>query len=161
MIVNEMLIKLSISKIKKMKYLFSIIILISMSWTTESNFIFSEKNKLEPCPNSPNCVSTQETRKRKRMRPIQFKHTMKDAKMKLKMLLDEEESFPNVTLVEEEGNYLHYEFKTKIGKFIDDVEFFFEEKNKQIHFRSASRKGYGDFGKNKRRMRKFRKQFEK
>jgi uncharacterized protein (DUF1499 family) len=65
------------------------------------------------------------------------------------------------TLVEEKGNYLHYEFKTKIGKFIDDVEFIFDEEIKQIHFRSASRKGYGDFGKNKRRMKKIRKEYEK
>ncbi|MFK8009668.1 MAG: DUF1499 domain-containing protein [Saprospiraceae bacterium] len=143
-----------------MKYLFSIIILISMSWTTDSNFSFFEKTKLEPCPNSPNCVSTQETRRRKRMRPIILKHTSAYAKKKMKLMLNDEDDFSNVTLIEEGEKYLHYEFKTKIGKFIDDVEFIFDEKNKQIHFRSASRKGYGDFGKNKRRMKKIRKKYE-
>ncbi|MFK7772392.1 MAG: DUF1499 domain-containing protein [Saprospiraceae bacterium] len=143
-----------------MKYLFPIIVLLSMGWTTDSSFSFSEKTKLDPCPNSPNCVSTQETRKRKRIRPIILKHTTEHAKVKMKHLLNDEDDFPNVTLIEEEENYLHYEFKTKIGKFIDDVEFLFDEKNKVIHFRSASRKGYGDFGKNKRRMKKIRKKYE-
>jgi len=103
------------------------------------------------------CVSTQETRKRKRMRPIKYKHVVKHAKKKLKLQLDD---LSNATLVEETGNYLRYEFKTKIGKFIDDVEFIFDTKTQQIHFRSASRKGYGDFGKNKRRMRKIRRNYE-
>ncbi|MFT6319999.1 MAG: hypothetical protein ACJAT4_000921 [Granulosicoccus sp.] len=141
-----------------MKYLFSIIILLSMGWTTDSSFIFSEKTKLDPCPNSPNCVSTQETRKRKRMRPILFTESSDLAIEKLERMLA---SKSRVTLVEKKGNYLHYEFKTKIGKFIDDVEFLFDEETKQIHFRSASRKGYGDFGKNKRRMKKIRKEYEK
>lgn len=143
-----------------MKYPFLIIILLSMSWTTDLSFSFSEKNKLKPCPNSPNCVSTQETRKRKRMRPIEFRQTTEYAKLKLKMLFEEKKYLSNVTLIKEEENYLHYEFKTKIGKFIDDVEFLFDEKNKVIHFRSTSRKGYGDFGKNKRRMKRIRKRYE-
>lgn len=160
MIVNELLIQFYMIKNTSMKFFFPIIILLSMSWTTDSNFSFSKKTKLEPCPNSPNCVSTQETRKRKRMRPIEFKHSIEQAKMKMQMLLGNKDDFPNVTLVEGKGDWQHYEFKTKIGKFIDDVEFIFDEKNKQIHFRSASRKGYGDFGKNKRRMKKIRKEYE-
>jgi uncharacterized protein (DUF1499 family) len=141
-----------------MKYFLPLIILLSMSWTTDSSSSFSEKTKLDPCPNSPNCVSTQETRKRKRMRPILFTESPDLAIEKLEKMLA---SKSRVTLVEKKGNYLHYEFKTKIGKFIDDVEFLFDEETKQIHFRSASRKGYGDFGKNKRRMKKIRKEYEK
>ena len=131
-----------------------------MGWTTDSSFSFSEKTKLDPCPNSPNCVSTQETRKRKRMKPIPFEKSKEFSKKKLMGLLEVMIKNIDATLIEEEGNYLHYEFKTKIGKFIDDVEFIFDEKNKQIHFRSASRKGYGDFGKNRRRMKKIRRQFK-
>jgi len=141
-----------------MKYLFPIIILLSISWTTDSSFTFSEKTKLDPCPNSPNCVSTQEAHKRKKMRPMLFTESSNSAIEKLKTMLANNS---RATLVEEKGNYLHYEFKTKIGKFIDDVEFIFDEEIKQIHFRSASRKGYGDFGKNKRRMKKIRKEYEK
>ena len=143
-----------------MKYLFPIIILLSMGWTSDSSFSFFEKMKLEPCPNSPNCVSTQETRRRKRMRPIPFERSLDFSKKKLKVLLEVMIKNIDATLIEEDGNYLHYEFKTKIGDFTDDVEFIFDEKNKQIHFRSASRKGYGDFGKNRRRMKNIRRKFK-
>ncbi len=131
-----------------------------MGWTIDSSFPFSEKIKLDPCPNSPNCVSTQETRKRKRMKPIPFEKSLDFSKRKLMVLLEVMIENIDATLIEDEGNYLHYEFKTKIGKFIDDVEFIFDEENKQIHFRSASRKGYGDFGKNRRRMKKIRRKFK-
>lgn len=143
-----------------MKFLFPIIILFSMGWTVEVPMVFEGKTQLDPCPNSPNCVSTQETRKRKRMRPIKFKHSVEQAKAKMQMILNKGD-FPNIELVEEEGNWQHYKFKTKIGKFIDDVEFIFDDEKKLIHFRSASRKGYGDFGKNRRRMRKIRRKFER
>ncbi|HJT19346.1 MAG TPA: DUF1499 domain-containing protein [Nitrospira sp.] len=41
-------------------------------------------------------------------------------------------------------------------RFVDDVEFLFEEDTKTVHFRSASRIGYGDFGVNRRRMEEIR-----
>lgn len=91
------------------------------------------------------------------MKPIQFQISEDEAIEKLEQIL---EMNPRATLIKKESNYLHYEFKTKIGKFIDDVEFIVDGEKKEIHFRSASRKGYGDFGKNKRRMRKFRKKWK-
>ncbi|HEY6084419.1 MAG TPA: DUF1499 domain-containing protein [Nitrospira sp.] len=41
-------------------------------------------------------------------------------------------------------------------RFVDDVEFLFDDDTKTIHFRSASRVGYGDFGVNRRRMEEIR-----
>lgn len=137
-----------------MKFTFSFCFLFLMTWNVNSNNTFTEITQLKKCPSSPNCVSTQATRKRKRMKPLSFTHSVTAANVKLKnqMLL-----YPNATLISENGNYLHYEFKTKVGKFIDDVEFLFDEKTKQLHFRSASRKGWSDMGANKRRMKKVRK----
>jgi uncharacterized protein (DUF1499 family) len=54
--------------------------------------------------------------------------------------------------VEEDETYLHYECASLLLRFVDDVEFLFDEPGKTIHFRSASRVGYGDFGVNRRRM---------
>ncbi|MEM6964700.1 MAG: DUF1499 domain-containing protein [Bacteroidota bacterium] len=122
--------------------------------------ILTEEIELASCPNSPNCVSTQEKRNRKRMRPIKIRHNTKYAMMKMKLLLDDDDDFKRAKLIEEKENYLYYEFTTKVGKFIDDVEFLFDEKTKQIHFRSASRKGWSDMGKNRRRMKKIRKLYE-
>ena len=64
------------------------------------------------------------------------------------------ETYGGATLEKSKSNYLHYTFKTKRGGFIDDVEFYFDEKNQVVEFRSASRLGYGDLGANKRRMKK-------
>jgi uncharacterized protein (DUF1499 family) len=106
------------------------------------------RNKLEPCPNSPNCVSTQAV-KSKKMEPIKITGSVDTAMEELEEMMA---VYENATLVDKEEGYLHYEFLTKIGKFIDDVEFLMDAEAKVIHFRSASQKGYGDFGKNKRRM---------
>ncbi len=92
------------------------------------------------------------------MDPIAFTGSVSSTVKKLDKMI---QSFDNATLVEKEDDYLHYEFKTKIGKFIDDVEFQIDGKEKVIHFRSASRKGYGDFGKNKRRMKMIVRDWEK
>lgn len=119
----------------------------------------SEIKHLTPCPNSPNCVSTQEERKRKRMRPIPLERSVEFSKKKMKILLEKVMDV-NAKLTEEKENHLRYEFKTRIGKFEDDVEFLFDKKTKKIHFRSASRKGWWDMGKNRRRMKKIRKKFE-
>ncbi len=63
---------------------------------------------------------------------------------------------PRIKLVEEEDSYLHYEFTSLLFRFVDDVEFLFEDATKTIHFRSASRVGYGDFGVNRKRMEEIR-----
>ncbi len=59
-------------------------------------------------------------------------------------------------LVEEDESYLHFEFTSLIMRFVDDVEFLFDDESKTIHFRSASRTGYGDLGVNRRRMEEIR-----
>jgi len=41
-------------------------------------------------------------------------------------------------------------------RFIDDVEFVFDDATKMIQFRSASRTGYSDLGVNRRRMEEIR-----
>ena len=67
---------------------------------------------------------------------------------------------PRAKLIEEDDSYLHFEFTSLLLRFVDDVEFLFDEESKTIHFRSASRVGYGDFGVNRRRMEEIRKLVE-
>ncbi len=67
---------------------------------------------------------------------------------------------PRTKLIEEEDGYLHYEFTSLLLRFVDDVEFLFDEGSKAIHFRSASRVGYGDFGVNRRRVEDIRSQIQ-
>ncbi len=116
-------------------------------------------SKLSLCPDSPNCVCTlaNETPK-KRMEPLQYAGNMSEAKEKLRQLVL---ALGNTTEENQTENYLYFSFKTRIGGFIDDVEFEFADDKKVIHFRSASRVGYSDLGANKRRMKKIRRLWEK
>jgi uncharacterized protein (DUF1499 family) len=115
-----------------------------------------KNEKLAACPSSPNCVSTQAKDPTHSIKPFEFHSNIQEAKEKLKRIIL---SFPRTRIVEEKENYLHAEFKSLIFRFVDDVEFYFDEKNKIIHFRSASRVGYSDLGANRKRMEKIRKAF--
>ena len=64
------------------------------------------------------------------------------------------------TVVRHEGNYLYAEFRTKLMRFVDDVEFLFDEKAGLIHVRSASRLGRRDFGVNRARIEALRSRIE-
>lgn len=61
-------------------------------------------------------------------------------------------TMPRSKIVEQDSQYLRAEFTSMIFRFVDDVEFFIDDKEKVIQFRSASRIGYSDLGANRRRM---------
>ena len=52
------------------------------------------------------------------------------------------------------------EFRTKFFRFVDDVAFYLPDAEKIIHFKSASRLGYGDLGVNRERMEMLRGKFD-
>jgi uncharacterized protein (DUF1499 family) len=108
---------------------------------------------LRPCPSSPNCVSTQAQDVGHAIAPFRYRKSRAEAKEALKEVIG---SLPRVKLVAEDESYLHYEFASRLIRFVDDVEFLFDDGTKTIHFRSASRTGYGDFGVNRRRMEEIR-----
>ena len=108
---------------------------------------------LSPCPDKPNCVSTQATDERHAIAPIRYRKARAEAKEALRAVVA---SLPRVKLVEEDAAYLHYEFTSLLLRFVDDVEFMFDEATKTLHFRSASRTGYSDLGVNRQRMEQVR-----
>ena len=69
------------------------------------------------------------------------------------------EEMPRTKIVTVEDNYLHAEFRSSVFRFVDDVEFLVDPKERAIHFRSASRVGYSDLGVNRRRMEQIQKGF--
>ena len=108
---------------------------------------------LSPCPTSPNCVSTQATDEQHAIAPIRYSKARAEAKEALKAAIT---TLPRIKLVEEDEAYLHYEFTSLLLRFVDDVEFVFDEEAKTLHFRSASRTGYSDLGVNRQRMEQVR-----
>ena len=108
---------------------------------------------LAPCPSSPNCVSTKVQDEGHAIAPFRYRKSRAEAKEALKEII---RSLPRMKLVEEDEAYLHYEATSLLLRFIDDVEFLFDDETKTIHFRSASRTGYGDLGVNRKRMEQVR-----
>ncbi len=116
-----------------------------------------EPDRLAPCPDSPNCVSSLSEDPDHRIEPLRYASSAEVARDLLLRVLH---SLPRVRIVTNEPNYVHAEFVSAVFRFVDDVEFKFVEQDKTIQVRSASRVGHYDFGANRRRIEEIRKLFE-
>ncbi len=110
--------------------------------------------KLAPCPNKPNCVSSQAADKKHHVQPLRSNGNPGAAMQKLKAIV---QAMPRATIVESRSDYLYAEFATKMMGFVDDVEFYCD--GHAIHVRSASRLGYSDWGVNRKRVEEIRRRF--
>lgn len=110
---------------------------------------------LAACPSSPNCVSSQAVDEGHRIAPLAFSGDPDTALALLKLVLQQRD---DTTIVEEKPGYLRVELRTTL--FIDDAEFLLDRKRSVIHIRSASRLGYSDLGKNRRRAEEIRSQIQ-
>lgn len=110
---------------------------------------------LQPCPSTPNCVSTQATSAMHAIAPIPYRGSA-EALARLAAIV---ESMPRGRIVERGPASMRAEFRTLIFRFVDDVSFELDETKKTIEFRSASRVGRNDLGVNRRRMEAIRTRF--
>lgn len=112
---------------------------------------------LTPCPKTPNCVSSVDTDRRHYVRPLQYSDKSEDARGRLLAIISEIE---RSRIVKADAKFIHAEFTSRLFRFIDDVEFYFDDLEKVIHLKSASRTGLYDLGINRRRVESIRKRFE-
>jgi len=113
-------------------------------------------DRLSPCPKSPNCVSSLSEDKSHQVKPLTYSATLDEAREKLILVIN---SMKRAEIVTAENNYLHATFKSFLFRFVDDVEFSFDDERKIIDVRSASRTGYSDFGVNRSRVEEIRRRF--
>lgn len=104
--------------------------------------------QLQPISQKPNNVSSQTDVAEKKVAPLPFKETNEATLAAIKAAVNE---YGGATLTEESSDYLYFVFSTSLMKYRDDVEFWLDTENKEVHFRSASRAGYSDMGLNKKR----------
>lgn len=116
----------------------------------------SPLDKLEPCSGRPNCVSSVSTDEMNRVDPIPFQGCRTESEAKLLKLIN---SLERATVVVQKENYIKVEIRSAVFRFVDDVEFVFDDANQLIHFKSVARNGYYDFGVNRRRMNAIRSHF--
>ena len=112
--------------------------------------------RLAPCPDTPNCVSSLSEDAKHGEPPLVYSGSRAEARQTLLEVIN---SMPRTKVVSSTEEYLHAEYRSAIFRFVDDVEFLFDDAAKVIHFRSASRVGYSDLGVNRKRIREIKAKF--
>ena len=138
-------------------FMLAYIAIVGVSCMSSPKNIGVVDGKLHPCPNSPNCVSSQSDQVDKKVDPLKYEGDYVSAKERLKSVIA---TVPRMTIVKEEDKYLHTEATTFFFRFVDDCEFLIDDKNKLIHVRSASRVGHSDLGVNRKRVEDIRAKFD-
>jgi len=105
--------------------------------------------KLAPCPASPNCVSSQGSDREHSIEPLRYTGSPGEAMDRLKKIVI---SMKRSRIITETGSYIHAEYTSALFRFVDDVEFFLDERAAVIQVRSSSRIGYSDLGVNRKRI---------
>ncbi|WP_414549161.1 DUF1499 domain-containing protein [Anabaena sp. CCY 0017] len=113
--------------------------------------------KLASCPNSPNCVSSQDRDPEHIISPLSFTSNPQSALANLKEII---ESLPRTKIITATEDYLYAEFKSALMGFVDDVEFYLDRQANVIQVRSASRLGQSDLGVNRQRIETIRAKFK-
>lgn len=105
--------------------------------------------QLLPCPDSPNCVTTQSGSADQVMEPLTYSTTQEEAQARIVQIVEE---LPRSRIVINEPGYIAVESRSPTFGFPDDTEFFLDDANKLIHFRAAARLGRSDMNVNRERM---------
>ena len=109
---------------------------------------------LAPCPNRPNCVSSEARPGRNFIEPY---IPIVDPHRAWKELTKVVSDLPRTIIKISDEFYLHAESKSRFFGFIDDIEFRLQPEENRIAVRSASRTGYSDLGVNRKRIEFIRK----
>jgi uncharacterized protein (DUF1499 family) len=119
------------------------------SWKRPGN-LGVNGGRLAPCKRTPNCVSSQAD-------PADAEHSIAPIAYRgdaIAAVRKAVEAMPRSTVVTQKENYLYAEFRSRLMRYVDDAEFFFD--GNVIHVRSASRLGRRDFGVNRKRIEEIR-----
>lgn len=111
--------------------------------------------RLAPCPDKPNCVSSQARGRRHAVDPLPVHGTPEASMQRLHEIVS---ALPRSEVIEATPDYLYAECATRIMGFVDDLEFHCD--GDVIHVRSASRLGYSDLGVNRKRVERIRAVYE-
>lgn len=107
------------------------------------------EGRLKPCPETPNCVSTQ-------VEPSDEIHYVEpieidDGENALEQIESWIHDSPRAEIVTRRNDYIHAVFRSRVFGFADDFEVYVPASGDVAHLRSASRVGQGDMGVNRAR----------
>ena len=109
------------------------------------------------CPESPNCVSTEATDKRHKIDVFRLEEDFSKNWTEIQLAVA---ALPRSTIANADDTYLQATFKSRVFRFIDDLELFLNPSNGIISIHSAARSGYWDFGVNRRRIEQLRQELQ-
>ena len=116
------------------------------NWRRPTNLGVTD-GRLAPCKRTPNCVSSQAdpADREHYIAPIAFRGSMENLRRAV-------ESMERATVIKAERDYLYAEYRSKLLRYVDDVELYYDQRHGLVHVRSASRLGRRDFGVNRKRI---------
>jgi len=120
------------------------------SWRRPAN-LGVKNGRLAPCKTSPNCVSSQAD-------PGDTEHYIAPLRGSFVSALKAVAAMPRTSVISEKPNYLHAECRTRLLRYVDDLEIYYD--GSLIQVRSCSRLGRRDFGVNRRRVEELRRLIE-
>jgi uncharacterized protein (DUF1499 family) len=128
------------------------------SWKRPGN-LGAREGRLAPCKPTPNCVSSQADPgdHRHYIEPLVFQGPSAVAIAALQRVI---EAAPGARIIRATPDYLYAEFRSRIMRFVDDLEFALDPAGGRIHVRSAARLGIRDFGVNRARVESLRRALE-
>ena len=119
-----------------------------------------DPTRLAPCPQSPNCVcSDEDPNSSQYIAPFISQMSgatpdTADAQRLLAAIAAYLESRSEFRIVRQDNNSLQIEARSRLLRFVDDIEM--RVRGNGVVVRSASRVGYSDLGKNRRRLESIR-----
>jgi uncharacterized protein (DUF1499 family) len=113
----------------------------------------ADYDPLPPCPDSPNCVSSDESRDSHHIDAFDLVVPPEQAWPVVAQVVGD---MPRTEIVARTDRTLHAECTTAVFRWVDDLELSLRPERSQIAVRSASRVGYGDMGVNRERVEELR-----
>ncbi len=129
--------------------LIAALLLTGCTGIPENNVDPATVTELARCPSRPNCVSSADIGDSHYISPIKIQGDPDAAWQTLQDTLAADGSFE---ITASGKHYIRTEAITRILRFNDDVEFLLKRDVGRIDMRSASRIGYSDLGKNRKRL---------
>ncbi len=109
------------------------------------------------CPDSPNCVSSlPEEREDAQIEPLTYTGEQSEAQAALVAVL---EDLPRTQIMLAREDYVYAERRSPTMRFVDDLEFVFDDETQTINVRSAARLGYSDMDQHRAHIEQIRAAF--
>lgn len=121
--------------------------LLSVASRFQKPLLGVRAGRLLPCPARPNCVCSEGPGQASGVAPLRFSGESDRAWARMVRIVQQ----MGGQVLQEENGYLHAVFRSRIYRFIDDLELRLDREQRVIHLRSAARAGSSDFGVNRKR----------